>query len=251
MVIEGQWKYKGHHEDHLRFKSMGIENLVSICHDIMSKTFESINRKHDKRRKSPLTSESPLPIVKLDEYKRLTTHDRSSLNRARIFNLMTIVYEAASTNASISQLVRIWREISEHNLHPHHKKKSESQTLLSYENAFQHLIRKPDNHLLKIALHASLINLNLHRLGEKLGIKRNQFDMDSIRHSTKAFQNLIQFLREQKLKQKREDKFIDANKLPYKPKKKRGLHANVSGTRFRLSKLSIELHEFRSDRNFF
>jgi hypothetical protein len=239
LIIDGQWKYRGHDDDHLRLKSMGIENLVGICHDIMKTTYELTNRKQEKPRRPVLTKDA-WRIVKLDEYKKLTNADRVSLRRAHVFDLMTIVYEAASTSASISQLVRIWREASEHALHPRRSKSSEYRPLISYEKAFQHLIRTPDDQLLQIAVHASLISTrnrsDLQRLGEHLGIKRNQFDMDSIRDSTKAFQKFIKFLRERKLREKQEQRFIDINRLPYKPKKKKGLHVNVSGTKFRLSK---------------
>jgi hypothetical protein len=240
MVIDGQWKYREHADDKLRFKSMGIENLVSICHDILNKTFELINRKQEKRRKSPSINQS-FPIVKLDEYKRLINTDRSSLRRTKIFELMTIIYEATLTNASISQLVRIWREASEHNLRLRLLKISESQPLISYHDAFKNLIRTPDNQLLQIGLHASLINprnrVDLRRLGEKLGVKRSQFDMESIRDSTKAFQYLIKILREQRLQQIQELKHIDTKRFRFEPKQKRGLYANLSGTKFRLSKL--------------
>jgi hypothetical protein len=244
MVIDGQWKYRQHADDKLRLKSLGIENLVSICHDILNKTFESTNRKQERRRKSPSINEV-FPIVKLDEYKRLTNTDRSYLRRTQIFELMTIVYEATLTSASISQLVRIWREASEHNLHRRRLKIIESQPLISYNDAFRNLIRTPDNQLLQIGLHASLINphnrVDLRRLGEKLGIKKSQFDMESIRNSTEAFRYLIKILREQRLKEMREQKHIDTKKLPYKPKKKRGLYANLSGTKFRLSKSRTEV----------
>ena len=239
MIIDGQWKYRAHDDDKLRFKSMGIENLVVICHDIMKNTFESIHRKREKRSKSYSINDL-YPVVKLDEFKKLTNTDRSSLRRAHVFELMTIVNEATLTNTSISQLVRIWREASEHNLKPHHIKPSGSQPLISYKQVFQHLIRTPNNQLLQIAAHASLISTHsrsdLKRLGEKLGIKRHDFDMNSIRDSTDAFQNFIKFLREQKLREKQEQQFIDIKRLPYRPKKKRGLCANVSGTKFRISK---------------
>jgi hypothetical protein len=236
MVIDGRWKYQGHDEDRLRLKSIGIENLVSICHDIMSQNYESTNRKHEKRRKSPSTH-TPFPLVKLDGFKKLTNTERTSFQRAHLFNLMNIVYEAASTSASISELVRIWREVSEHNSNPRHAKKAASLPPIQYEKVFQHLMRTPDNHLLQIALHASLINMHrrdLKHLGEKLGININQ--MESVRDSIRAFQNLIQFLREQKLKHRREQKHINTGLLPYQPKEKQDLYANVSGTRFRLSK---------------
>lgn len=252
MLIEGQWKYRGHDEDKLRFKSIGIENLVSICHDIMSQTYESINRKHEKRKKSPFTSQSSaFPIVKLDVYKKITSTERSALQRAHVFNLMTIVYDAAITNASISQLIRIWREASEHVLKPRRLKQSESQPLISYEQAFKHLIRTPNDQLLQIALHASLINkrnrINLPRLGEKLGINRDEFDMNSIRDSTKAFRYLIKYLREHKLEQIRQEKHINKKQLPCKPKKKQGLYANISGARFHLSKLNLRRIKFFFD----
>jgi hypothetical protein len=248
MVIEGQWNYREDEHDHRQLKSMGIAHLVNICHDIMRETFESMQRK---RKKQFSTHESTFPLIKLDKFKRLTDNERSSLRQAKVFHLMTIVSEAASSSASISQLVRIWHEITDHNLNRRHrsKKPSESQPLISYEKAFQHLIRTPNDHLLQIVLQGSLVNYNrsdLRRLGDKLGIDRNQFDMGSIRNSTNAFRDLIQILREHK----KQEKYIDIKKLPYERKKKRGLYANVSGTRFPLGKLrrttSFSLHKIIS-----
>ena len=239
MVIEGKWKYREQDDDRLRLESKGIEHLVTICHDIMTKTLESPSRKQEKRTKFHPKNQ-PWPVVKLDEFKKITTNDRNTLKRAGLFQLMTIVYEATATNASISQLVRIWREASKHNSRARRLKSSQNQPLISYEQAFQHLIRKPDNHLLQIALHASIISTHnrsdLQRLGKNLGIGRNQFDMNSICDSTRDFQNLIKFLREQKLKQKREQQHINTKELPYERIEKQGLYANVSGTRFRLRK---------------
>jgi hypothetical protein len=237
ILIEGQWKFRGHDDDHLRFKLMGIENLVYICHDIMNKTREIIKL----QQQIPLPSCESWPLVKLDIFKTLTDADRANLNRAHIFDLMTIVYEAASTNASISQLVRIWREVSQHKLSIY-----QTQPKISYETAFRHLIHTPDNQLLQIALQASLITghsrMDLQQLGEKLGVKRCQFDMGSIKESTKTFQDLIKLLREQKGKREREQPSVDINKLPYKPKKKRGLNANVSGTKFGVGKFLLFCH---------
>jgi hypothetical protein len=232
MVLEGQWKYREDDNDHRQLKSMGIAHLVDICHDIMRETM------HRKRKNLSSTYE-PFPIIKLDKIKRLTDTERTSLRQAKVFHLMTIVSEAASTSASISQLVRIWREASEHHLTRRRSKKPDSQPLISYEKAFQQLVRKPDDHLLQIVVHASLIKYHrsdLRRLGDRLGIDGVQFDMGSIRNSTNAFRDLIKILREQK----RREKQIDTKKLPYEPKKKRGLYANVSGTRFPLSKSNEE-----------
>ncbi|CAF1415190.1 unnamed protein product [Rotaria sp. Silwood1] len=243
MVIEGQWKYRGHDDDRLRLKTMGIENLVTICHDVMNVTFQSTNQKEEKRRKF-LSTNFRWPIVQLDEFNKLTKTNKASLHRAHLLNLMTIVYEAASTSASISQLVRIWREISDHS------KSSQSQTqpLISYKQAFQHLIRKPDNRLLEIALHASLLSTHkrsdLQRLGETLGVERNEFDMDSIRGSTKAFRNLIKLLHEKQLKQKLELQNINTKILPFKPKTQQGIYVNVAGTRFPLISLAVKLSGF-------
>jgi hypothetical protein len=240
MIIEGQWKFRRNDDDSLRFKLMGIENLVYICQDIMKKTHEIIKLKQQKRRTS-LSPRESWTLVKLDTFKTLTDANRAHLNRAHILDLMTIVFEAASTSASISQLVRIWREASEHVNHQYHFSTSHNQPKISYEIAFRNLIHTPDNQLLQIALHASLITghsrMDLQQLGEKLGVKKYHFDMGSIKDSTKSFQDLMKLLREQKLKREREQQSVDIHKLPYKPKKKRGLNANVSGTKFSVGKL--------------
>ena len=242
IIIQGQWKFRGTDEDHLRFKSMGIENLVYVCHDIMNKTREIIKSKQQ----IALSSCESLPLVKFDIFNALTDSDRANLNRAHIFDLMTIIYEATSTHASISQLVRIWREASQHMNKKHHFSTSHTPPKISYETAFRHLIQTPDNQLLQIALHASLITghsrMDLQELGEKLGVKKSQFDMGSIRDSIKPFPDLIKLIREQKGKREREQQSVDINKLPYKPKKKRGLNANVSGTKFAVGKLFLFSH---------
>jgi hypothetical protein len=79
--------------------------------------------------------------------------------------------------------------------------------------------------------------MDLQQLGEKLGVKKSHFDMGSIKDSTNTFNDLIKLLREQKLKREREQQLVDIHKLPYKPRKKRGLNANVSGTKFAVGKL--------------
>jgi hypothetical protein len=235
IIIEGEWKFRRNENDHLQFKSMGVENLVYICHDIMNKTREIIKLNQQKRETSSSNCEL-WTLVKLDTFKTLTDADRAHLNRAHILDLMTIVFEAASTSASMSQLIRIWREASEHMNHRHRFSTCYQQPKISYETAFRHLIHTPDNQLLQIALHASLISghsrMDLQQLGERLGVKRDHFDMGSLKDSTKTFPDLIKLLREQKLKREREQQSIDIHKLPYKPRKKRGLNANVSGTKF-------------------
>ncbi|CAF3166581.1 unnamed protein product [Rotaria socialis] len=243
IVIEGQWKYQRHDDDRLRLKSIGIENLVAICYEIMNVTLETTHRKQKKTKKLSSTN-FPWPIVELDEYKTLSNNDKISLRRAGLLNLVTIVYEAAWTSASISQLVRIWREASRSSK----STKTKIQPLMSYEHAFEHLIHQPDDKLLEIALHASLISSHslsdLKRLGEQLGIRTHQFDMGSIQDSTKQFQNLIKFLREQKLEERRKQQFIDKNILPYEPKRKQGLYANVLGTKFDLIRQAVHTSGF-------
>lgn len=239
IIIEGKWKFRTNDNDHLRFKSMGVENLVYICHDIMNKTHEIVKLKQQKRHTSSSNCEL-WTLIKVDTFKTLTDVDRAHLNRAHILDLMTIVFEAASTNASMSQLIRIWREASEHINHRYQFSTFYEQPKISYETAFKHLIHTPDNPLLQIALHASLITshsrMDLQQLGEKLGVKKDHFDMGSIKDSTKTFTDLIKLLREQKLKREREQQSVDIHKLPYKPRKKRGLNANVSGTKFPVGK---------------
>ena len=233
MIIKGDWEYQEREDDPLRLKTMGIENLVHICHDIMKMTWETAVQKQEERKKSPSTH-YPWPIIKPDRLEKAVMIDRNSLRRARLLNIITIMYEAASTSTSISQLVRIWREASQHSKQPLF------QSIISYEKAFQHLIRKPDDQLLEIALHVSLVSSHgsqtLQQLGKKLGITKDQFDMTSIRDSTKGLQNLIKILRERRLKQKQEQRYIDTSKLPYAAKKKQGLRANVSGTNFHIGK---------------
>ncbi|CAF0804560.1 unnamed protein product [Rotaria sordida] len=247
MIIEGKWKFRAYEDDSFRFKSMGIENLVYICHDMMNKTLEIMKLKQRNQRTSSSSCES-WPIVNLDTFKILTDADRACLNRVHIFALMTIIFEATSTKSLISESVRIWGEASEHVNYQDSFSKSHNQPKISYETAFRHLIHTPDNQLLHIALHVSLITghsrMDLQQLGEKLGVQRYHFDMGSIKDSTKAFQDLIKLLREQKLKREREQQCVDISKLPYKPKKKRGLNANVSGTKFAVVRQAADVFGF-------
>lgn len=231
LLVESEWTFRESANP-----SAGVEHLVHLCHDIMRKTKELVQAKHCEQR-APLHSCELWSSMRLNTYKSLTDADRAVLNRAQMLDLMTIVFEAATTSASISNLVRIWREASQHVT----KREQELlpvavyQPRISYENAFRHLIHSPDNALLQVALHAALLTshsrMDLQDLGERLGVKKTQFDMGSIRDSTHNFQDLIKFLREQKT-QEREQQTVDTNKLPYKPRKKRGLNANVSGTKF-------------------
>ncbi|CAF1217391.1 unnamed protein product [Rotaria sp. Silwood1] len=247
IIIEGKWKFRAYEDDHFRFKSMGIENLVYICHGIMHKTLEIIKLKQRNQQTCSSNCE-PWPIVNLDTFKTLTDADRTYLNRSHLLALMTIIFEATSTREFMSESVRIWDEASEHNNHQHSFSKSHNQPKISYEIAFRHLIHTPENQLLQIALHVSLITghsrMDLQQLGEKLGVQRNHFDIGSIKDSTKAFQDLIKLLREQKLKREREQQYVDINKLPYKPKKKRGLNANVSGTKFAVVRQAADIFGF-------
>ncbi|UJR38470.1 hypothetical protein I4U23_031138 [Adineta vaga] len=243
MIIEGNWKLQNNTIDHTKCKLMGIENLVLICHDIMDQTQGIIRLKQQEQRMSFISCKLWL-LIRLDTYRTLTDADRAVLNRAHIYDLMTIVFEAASTSTSISQLVRIWREASEH-IKQQCPSTSLNEYKISYETAFRHLIHTPDNSLLQIALHASLLTghsrMDLQNLGEKFGVKRGQFDMGSIRDSIQHFQDFIKFLREQKLTQEREQQTVDTNKLPYRPRKKRGLNANVSGTKFSAVRLAADI----------
>ena len=245
MLIEGQWSFREEDYDRRQLKSLGIAHLVDICHEILRETQESIRRKQARLS----STNDAFQLIKLNRFKKLTDTERNNFRREKVFGLMTIVAEAASTSASISQLVRIWREASEHHHKRRRSKKSESQPLISYQTAFEHLIRTPDDQILQIALHASLLSTHnerdLRRLGRKLGVGGDQFDMESLRNpkgSSKAFRHLVELLRKQRKQRKRDEQRIDTTMLPYERKKKRGLFANVSGTRFRLG----EFHFFES-----
>ena len=222
LLIRGQWKFRATHDDRLQFKARGIENLVYTCYDIMYQTREAITRKQ-------ATSNLSV-VVQLDQYRRLTEAERTALSREHVFQLMTIVYDAASTRSSVSELIRIWREATPR------LPRSATHPKISHELAVRHLLQTPDNPLLQVALHASLIagrsRMDLQEFGEKLGIRRHQFDMGSIKDSTRAFTEFLKFVREQKGKSDREQQAVNIQKLPYKPRKKRGLNANVFGTKF-------------------
>ncbi|CAF1350883.1 unnamed protein product [Adineta ricciae] len=246
VIIEGEWQLQENTIDHTKCKLLGIESLVLTCHDIMSRTQENMRLKQQEQRIS-FISWKLWSSIRFDAYRTLTDADRAVLNRAHIYDLMTIVFEAASTSGSISHLVSIWREASEH-IKQRHPTTSLNQIKVSYENAFRHLIHTPDNSLLQIAVHASLLTshsrMDLQNLGEQFGVKRNQFDVGLIRDSIQHFQDFIKFLREQKFKQEREQQTVDTNKLPYKPRKKRGLNANVSGTKFSAVRLASDVFGF-------
>lgn len=232
MVIDGKWRYREDEHDELRLESIGIKNLVEICHEIL---IESSKPKEERRSKSKSPSSRPIepfPLIKFDRYEKLSLQERRNLKQDRIFNLMTIVYQAAATDASISQLVRIWHEVEEHNRYPR-KKKQECQPKISYKYAFEQLIRRPNDRIFQIALHASLIKkkhpIDLQKIRRELGFDRQEFDIESIRQSSRDFQDLINFLRERK-------RHITQSQLSIKAKSKHGLCANVSATKFRLGK---------------
>lgn len=222
LLIRGQWKFRATHDDRLQFKAMGIENLVYTCYDIMYQTREAITRKQ--------TTSNLSLVVQLDQYRRLTETERTALTREHVFQLMTIVYDATSTHSSVSELIRIWREATPR------LPRSATHPTISHDLAVRHLLRTPDNQLLQVALHASLIagrsRMDLQEFGEKLGVRRHQFDMGSIKDSTRAFAEFLKFVRDQKGKCDREQQAVNVHKLPYKPRKKRGLNANVFGTKF-------------------
>ena len=230
LLIRGEWKFRATHDDRLHFKAMGIENLAYTCYDIMHHTRELTARK---QATSQPASRSSI-VVQLDQYRRLTETERTALKREQVFYLMTIVYDAASTHSSFSDLIRIWREASPR------LPRSANQPKISHELAVRHLLRTPDNQLLQIALHASLIasrsRMDLQEFGEKLGVRRHQFDMGSIKDSTRAFQEFLKFAKDQRGTGEQEQQKVNIHKLPYKPRKKRGLNANVFGTKFSVGK---------------
>ena len=238
VIVDGKWEYRQDPDDALRLKSMGIRHLVAICRDIMTHTLESTSqiqsRSRERERKSLARGKS-WPLIQLDRFQRMSNAERLSLRQAGVLELMSIVHEAASTSTSISHLVRIWREVTQ--LHTrHHASSLVEQPPISYETAFGHLIRSPNDQLLEIALHAAIIpshnQRDLQRLGGKLGVHRDHFDMRQIGRSTKAFREFILFLREQKLREKKEQQRVRTDRVPFAPKKKRGLSANVSASKF-------------------
>ena len=227
VLLEGQWKYRGNENDRSQFRSMGIDNLTDVCHDIMTRTRQSIQLKRDEQRFSSI------------DFHRLATGidvERDSLARAQIYDLVVIVHEAARVHASISQLIRIWRE-ARPRLHENRlSTTSSSHPRISYELALRHLIVSPNDLLLQIALHVSLVTgcsrMDLCQLGERLGVRRHQFDVSSIKDSSRDFQEFIKVLGEHKQREHREHNPVDTTRLPFRPRKKRGLTGNVSGTKF-------------------
>jgi hypothetical protein len=237
LVLQGAWTFRAAIDDTRRSRLMGVEHLVALCHDIMRTTRESIKIRRQRSRFSVQQE----PFVVPAQVHRLIESDGASLRQENIVHLLTIVYEAASTNASISQLTRIWREAS-----VKHCPSSSSSTWISiigsHESAIRHLLRTPDDRLLEIAVHAALISghsrIELQRLGDRLGVGRSQFDVASIKDSSVAFKQFVKVLRERTLQSNREQQRVNIKKLPYKPRKKRGLNANVVGTKFAVGQSS-------------
>ena len=249
MVIDGKWKYQASNDDHLRLSNLGIENLVRICLDVMNTTSELIKNRNDRREVSK-SQHITWPLVKLDRFKKITGREEKSWRRPRLYNLMNIVHEAASTSASRSHLVGIWREVTEH----HIRIKYEARALLmrppkiSYPYAFDNLMQNPNDHLFKIATHAALINgRNAHELrtiGMNLGIERAEFDMKLIQNSAKAFDDLIHLLRKKTIEKRLEAIKIQYNLVPYEPKQKCGLQANVLSTKFPIGRHRFNMSLF-------
>lgn len=251
MIVDGQWRYRKDPDDDLRLKSIGIRHLVAICHDIMTHTLESTSQMQTRDREQErrlLARGKSWPLVQLDRFQRLTNAERLSLRQSGLFELMSIVHEAASSSASISHLVRIWREVSQVHTRQHAASLVE-QPPISYETAFEHLIRSPNDRLLEMALHAAIITSHsqrdLQRLGGKLGVHRDHFDMRQIGRSTKAFRTFILFLREQKLREKKEQQRVRTDRVPFAVKKKRGLSANVSASKFPVGRHPLFAVEFK------
>ena len=235
LVLHGEWKFRASYDDRLQLKASGIEHLVYTCYDIMSKT----------RRLVEITGKRTptIFILQLEQFQTLTDADRRDLRNEHCYHLMTILFESTWTHSSHSQLIRIWREVTTHHEAKRCSTRSDPPPKLSHELAVKHFLRTPDDQLLQIALHASLLSscsrMDLQNFGDRLGIHRHQFDMGSIRDSSKAFQQFLQIFRDQKFKVEREQQpSVDIHKLPYRPRKKRGLNANVAGTKFSVGKAS-------------
>lgn len=72
MLIDGQWKYRKQDNDDLRLEAVGIRNLVEIAHEIMRETANPSNRKQEKRPQSPAVAAHAFPLLKLDQYEKIT-----------------------------------------------------------------------------------------------------------------------------------------------------------------------------------
>ena len=236
LLIHGQWKFRSTYDDRLQLKASGIENLVYTCYDIMYKTRTFVEMKAKE-------TTPTIFILRLEQFQALTDADRRDLRSEQCYHLMTILFESTWTHSSQSQLIRIWREVTTHHEQSRCSTRANPPPKHSHELAMKHFLRTPDDQLLQIALHASLLSsfsrMDLQNFGDRLGIHRHQFDMGSIRDSSKSFQQFLQLFREQKFKVEREQQpSVDVHKLPYRPRKKRGLNANVAGTKFSVGKAS-------------
>lgn len=63
--------------------------------------------------------------------------------------------------------------------------------------------------------------------------------LSEIRRSDETFRDLIHFLRAQRLMQRRKQFQVNTKRIPYEPKKDRGLNANVVTKKFPIGKFSI------------
>lgn len=241
LIIDGRWSFRSTYDERLLFKAQGIENLVYTCYDILYKTRDLVDRK-----KSIEMSISQMwSSIEFRFYETMTTNDRIHCSQKRILDLMTIVYQAATTHSTRAKSKEIDDESNQALTTSENTNGKCSLTTLndmkiSHELAIKHLLKSTDGHLLSIAVHASMIagssRMDLQTLGDKYGVRRNQFDMGSLKDSTSAFQDFIRLLIEQKGKAEREQQTVDTKKLPCKPRKKRGLTANVCGTKFPVGK---------------
>ena len=111
--------------------------------------------------------------------------------------------------------------------------------------AIDRLVRDPHDEIFQIGFHAALIGTHptkdLRRLAKKLGVDQDQFDIRTIRESRQNFQDFIHFLRAQRLNQRRKRFQVQTDRISFKPKKKRDLHANVLDKRFPIGKSKIFL----------
>lgn len=172
---------------------------------------------------SRILDDKQLDLIDVRRFEKMKIEEKADLKRKNIRNLCRIVFEASSSSASISYLVSMIREINEH----HEKQLVDSmptilgeQPIISYESAFNNIIRDRSDGIFCIALHAALISSQdkkgLRRLGEDLNIDRNEFDVASILKSSDAFQQLLTILEERKINERKRFLRISPRQLPYK-----------------------------------
>ncbi|CAF0727093.1 unnamed protein product [Didymodactylos carnosus] len=243
-----------------RLKVLGIENLVELCHDILQKTKSAVENRHVLQSR-PSSSIKRLPSARLNVFTSLKENEITALKRSEMYNLMKIFHSASYSASTIGSLVSIWREVMEH----YHYARRSRNPKMTYETVIKqfsdtnqrtHLQKSQLLNLTQIMFHASMTTRSkneikniFERLKRDNPVINNllkKFDITMLKEDTVNFDEFLHLLsiigNEHSKQQQLPRSFIE--ELPYRQKKKRGLIANVSGTKFNVVRKAADASGF-------